>query len=381
MLVRPAVPAFVALVVLAGGAIPARAQTQTSMHGGIEVGAKGVKVIVLQVTIDKDGHATKVGKPKLSQTINTTLAALKDGKYRADAVEESAEAVRTFFEQMQKAPFRVPPRNIYVVGSSGLPDAPNKPDLIAAVERVTRDATGKGKALMFIDQVAEVRLPLLGLVEPEKLGDTVFVDVGSGSTKCGYIVPEGGAQAYQLSAVRTRIDGTVAFTRRAKEAAKATATDFVAAAAAQREAHVAGPLGDELENRPGLVNRNRVLLSGGIVWAMVTLIKPEAVEEPMVTIAAADIERFYQLATRNPNAFPEPSLASITDEKVRELAAKDVKRVKDAFTPENLVAGAEILRGVAQAFRLGQERKALRFAREGYIAWIYAYVKESATRP
>jgi Ppx/GppA phosphatase family len=365
------------LVLLASCPCPAPAQTQRCRHGGIEIGAKGVKATVIEVTIDKDGHASGVGGPKLNKTVNTTLVTLKDGKFRSDAIQETAEAVQKFYKLMQQD-FRVPAHNIYVVGSSGLPDVPNRQELIDAVERATRDDTGKGKVLMFIDQRDEVRLSILGLVQAEYVDNSVFVDIGSGSTKCGYIEPETRTSAYRLSAVRTRIDGTVAFTRRIK-ATKANGGDFIRNAGDLRVKHVTEPLQEELSRRPGLVNRNRVFFSGGIVWAMVTLTKPETCNDPLVSLTVADFDRFYAMATKNPGVFPEPDLSKITDQGVRARASKDIRRVKDVFTPENLVAGAEILRGIVKAFRLDRGRKLLYFSREGYIAWIYAYVKESVT--
>ena len=78
---------------------------------------------------------------------------------------------------------------------------------------------------------------------------------------------------------------------------------------------------------------------------------------------------------------PEPDLAAIANPKTREEAARDVQRVRDTFTTENLLAGAEIVRGITRAFRLEQRQKTVYFARDGYIAWIYAYVKESALQP
>src|SRR5881392_2766819 len=64
------------------------AQAQKSRHGGIEIGAKGVKAAALEVTPGKEGLNTK---QLFSKTANTTLSALKDGKFREDAIEETGE--------------------------------------------------------------------------------------------------------------------------------------------------------------------------------------------------------------------------------------------------------------------------------------------------
>src|SRR5262249_15589511 len=122
---------LLALCALLGWSASALAQSQTSMHGGIEIGAKGVKATVLQVTLDKQGRPTKVGKPRLNKTANSTLAVVEKDqmanrvKFKEAAIKETAEEVGKFFKLMQKD-FRVPPENIYVIASSGLPDVTNK---------------------------------------------------------------------------------------------------------------------------------------------------------------------------------------------------------------------------------------------------------------
>src|SRR2546421_6228131 len=70
-------PFLLSLGILAGWSVPAAAQSQTSRHGGIEIGAKGVKATVLEVSLDKQGRPIKVGKPRFNKTANTTLAAVE----------------------------------------------------------------------------------------------------------------------------------------------------------------------------------------------------------------------------------------------------------------------------------------------------------------
>src|SRR5262249_10245190 len=122
------------------------AQAQTSRHGGIEIGAKGVKAAVLEVTPGKEGLNTK---QLFSKTANTTLSALKDGKFREDAIEETGEEVEKFFKLMQDD-FKVPAKNIYIVASGGLPPTPNRDALVKIIKEKT------GKELRAIDADTEV---------------------------------------------------------------------------------------------------------------------------------------------------------------------------------------------------------------------------------
>jgi len=51
--------------------------------------------------------------------------------------------------------------------------------------------------------------------------------------------------------------------------------------------------------------------------------------------------------------------------------------VKKGFTPEQLLAGAEILKALAEEFDFAKEKKVY-FARQAYLGWILAYVIEKS---
>ncbi|MBI1913151.1 MAG: hypothetical protein HYS12_00075 [Planctomycetes bacterium] len=336
------------------------AQAQTSRHGGIEIGAKGVKATVLEVTPGKEGLNSK---QLFSKTANTTLSALKDGKFREDAIDETGEEVEKFFKLMQ-ADFKVPAKNIYVVASSGLPKPPNREAFVKVIKEKT------GKDLRTIDADTEVMLTIMGVVRPELRATSLLADIGSGNTKGGYL--EQGTPGAEPRLVAFSVPlGTVTFTAQVK---KAGGDKFVETAVRLRGTALEKPIADAVAKNPGLAKRDRVYLSGGMVWAMVTLLKPETVEESFVSLTTDDIENFHKLVTKDPAAFPKVALDKVKDEKVRSQAGKDVARVRDTYTPENLVAGSEILRALSSTLQL--KGKQVFFPRFGYVAWIQAYVEE-----
>ena len=338
---------------------------QSSLHGGIEIGAKGIKATVIEVMPGKEGPNTK---QLFSKTANTTLAALKDGKFSADAIDETGEEVGKFFQRMQKD-FKVAAANIYVVASSGLPKPPN----LDALAKVIKDKTGKD--LRAVNAREEVTLSILGVIKPELRDRSVLVDVGSGNTKGGYLEkadPGGKGRTVAFSLPL----GTVTFTTLVKKEGAAT---FVATAAKLRETALAKPLADAVAKDTGLAKRDRVYLSGGSAWAMVTLLKPETAAESYVPVSADDIANYHKLVTATPTEFPKVDFTTIKDEKARARAEREVQRVRDVFTPENLVAGSEILRALSSGLHF--KDKEVFFPRYGYIAWIQAYVEEKAAPP
>src|SRR5262249_26786275 len=150
-------------------------------------------------------------KQLLSKTSNTTPAALKDGKFREDAIDETAEEVGKFFKQME-TDFKVPAKNIYVVGSSGLPNPPNRDALVKAVKEKT------GKDLRFVDARTEVALTIAGTVKPELRPTSLVMDVGSGNTKGGYFEKAAPGERPRVVSVSVPF-GTVTYTTQVKKEA------------------------------------------------------------------------------------------------------------------------------------------------------------------
>src|SRR5262249_7151300 len=134
------------------------------------------------------------------------------------------------------------------------------------------------------------------------------------------------------------------------------------------------PIAAAVAKNPNLLKRQRVYLSGGMVWAMVTLVKPDAGEESFVPLTVNDIENFHKLVTKDPTAFPKVDFDKVKDEKGRSQANKEVARVRDTYTPENLIAGSEILRALSNTLQF--KDKQVFFPRFGYVAWIQSYVEE-----
>jgi uncharacterized protein (TIGR03000 family) len=355
-ILRPlALPAFLVL------AMSLASRAQAVDYGGIEIGSKGVKATVVEFLPTKlDIEPTP---PKLSKTSNTTIAALKDGKYQEDAIADTADAVEKFYKQLQEE-FKVAPENIFIVGSSGLPNASNRDALVAAV----KEKTGKTMSFITVDQ--EVGLTILGAVPPNDRAKALLVDIGSGNTKGGCYEKQGGS--YQLTPMSLPL-GAVTFATKVKDEAKASSLEFVEAAAKLRDSLLAKPLSEQVAAHPGLAKADTVYLSGGIVWSMASILHPDEPQAEYVAVTANDIDTFHQLLTKSPGMVPVPDLAKIRDEGTRKLAESEMQRVKDTFTPDQLLAGSELLKAVSDVLKL--RGKKVYFTRYGYIAWISAYAR------
>jgi hypothetical protein len=330
-------------------------------HGGIEIGGRGVKATVLEV------QPGGIYRRLFSKTRNITLSTLDDrGAFRPLAIDETVKSVAEFYRIFRET-YKLPPERIHIVGSSGVPKAVNRADFVKAVNKAT------AKDLRFIDDRTEVALTITGVVPRDERDISIILDIGGGNTKGGY-QPTGKPLVYVAVPL-----GSVTFTDKVRQRAKEKKTSLVVAAADLRESELVKPLREGARTMPDLAGRKKVYLSGGMVWAMVSIIKPGAVDDALVTFTVADISAFHKLVARSPGRFPGVDLAGIRDEGRRSRAKAALGAVGKAYQADNLVAGAEILRALGETFRL--EEKTLIFPRNAVFGWLAAYVAGEADKP
>ncbi|MEP7336803.1 MAG: hypothetical protein ABI977_03595, partial [Acidobacteriota bacterium] len=307
-------------------------------------------------------------------------------KFTPEAINETVQAVQKMFTKMQQE-HQISPDRIYIVGSSGL-RADNKQELVSEVKKAT------GKAMSFLSVEMEVQLSIAGTIpqqrtEPDaenRPGNerqaAMLIDIGSGNTKGGY------QQTTPSPATGIPVDefvtmgipyGTVTFTNEASRYRKdeADLRAFALDAVAISPKLLNEQLSKEIAKKPGLIARERLYLTGGIVWAMATLLHPEN-RRAFVPLTVEDINLFHYLARTDANSLLNPDLLFINDEARRQEAKKEIESVKTVFTPRNIIAGAEILSAVSTEFKL-QDKK-IWFARYGSLSWILSYVRGQAEK-
>jgi hypothetical protein len=345
------------VVLLAWPSLPWAARALAGeLHAGIEVGGRGVKVTVIDALATKEGH---VYKRLLADTYNTNLSVLRDGAFQKAEIEAAAGAIARFYKTAREK-YKVPADHVHLVGSSGLPKASNWDDFVAAVKKAT------GKQIHFIDDKTEVALSIAGIVPKTYRDLALLLDIGGGNTKGGFLA-EGGALAYFSVPF-----GAVTYAARVRREADADKAPFAATADRLRDELLVKPLKAGARDLPGLGRRKWAYLSGGTVWAMVTLLHPEEVDKPYVPFKAADIDAYRALLLKASGKFPAVDVSKIADPGRRERARKEIAAVQKVYTPERLLAGAEVLRALAVAFEL-KERN-LVFPRHAQVGWLTAYV-------
>jgi len=352
------------------------------IHGGIEVSSEGVKAAVIRISDAEQGSGLEVVFTELSPI---ALVQMVNGTFKPEIVKAVGEAITEFFIRMQQQ-FKVPEEQIYIFGSSDL-KAENLGDLVDTVRNTT------GKTITFLNLESDVQLSTVGTI-PRRYREgttwfdnrslSVLIDIGSDTTTGGYQQlrqPIAGNPYYDYVALRM-VRGTVNFAnevKRMRDLRKSNITlkEFAIAARKLSEETIRKELKKEGERKPGLVNRKKIYLSGGIVWALATLLYPQD-RRSFVPITVDDLNIFYRRAINDPGVLLDPDLSQISDaEQLRQIQS-EIKNVRKTFKPTTLIAGAELLRALAIEFNFQGEDKKIFFARHGNLGLILSYLRMQA---
>jgi hypothetical protein len=370
---RPGGPAVTQPAPAAGGGAPAEggAAGEEELRGGIEIGAKGVKAVVLRLRQTAHGVVYDLAVPP--QTANTTLVAglAENGIFARSAVEDTARAVGRFHERF-RGEHKIPAGRIHICGSSGLlAPLARRAELLEANKRHLNDAVRKetGQEVGFVDAVTEMGLSYRACVPARQLDESLLIDLGSGSTKISY-TESGGARLVPLSVPFGSVSLADEVERRRAEKGGAFSAEL---AGVLRDHEKLDGVRAAVRRDPGLTNQKHLCLVGGVVWALATLQQPWA-RGAHVPLTRSDVEAFVRRLEACPkDALPEPEVVASMERAVVEDVKKDVRQIRKQFTREQLLAGARLLLWL-HAEVGGRADKEMLFARNGYLGLAIGYV-------
>jgi exopolyphosphatase/pppGpp-phosphohydrolase len=336
---------------------------RADLHGGIEIGSKGVKATVVDV-LDGDELDLQV---KMTDTTNTglVLSLSRDGHFTDQALGETVKAVKKYYDRFRKE-FAIPPERIHIVGSSGLfTPIEDKPDLVKENREKLWVAVSKETTvtMTFIDVKREAELSIAGIVPKKHKNRGALVDIGGGNTKGGYLLDGGKYATFGIPYA------TLTFTEFAKK--KGASGKAVCALAAETLRPL---LKKEFAGLPEMPKRDPVYLSGGVIWAVAIASHPTDMRA-FIRLTVKDVEAFEARLLAE-SKYPEPDLSAVKDEKALQRARDEIARARKVYTPEQMLAGAEVLKSVLQ--ELGPEKHTF-FARHGHLGWLLAYLTEATS--
>jgi tetratricopeptide (TPR) repeat protein len=338
------------------------------LYAGIEIGAKGIKLSVIEVKLSKDRQYDYTLKTDTS--INTDAASLS---YQSE--KETFDAV-TIFWNMIKERYQIPAKRVYIVISSGLKqelDKYNKTDYFSFVIRPKGMDTSVKVAA--VSAIQESELSMLGIVPQRDRYSTNQFDIGSGNTKGGYF------DAARKFVPVTFPLGTKSFQRLVDAKTQGDINEFAKTAEKLWKDSIAVTIKWELDTKPDFKSRDIMYLSGGIVWAIASCMHPAEINKNYMEISSSDISEFRQRLINNYDELVHPAaLKTISNSDEALAASKNLSRVIKTYDQRALLSGATVLDELIKQINTVNPGKKFIYPKYAYVGWISGYIIKKATQ-
>lgn len=337
------------------------------LYAGVEIGAKGVKMSIIEVKLSKDRQYdyTLIG----DTAINTDAAELS---YKSE--KETFEAL-TLLWKIIKDRYKIPSSNVHIVISSGLRqelDKYNKVDYFSYTVRPKEmDYT---ISITSVTATQEAELSILGIVPQKDRFVANQVDIGSGNTKGGYFDDDRAVVPFTFSL------GTKSFQRLVDGRETGDIAKFTATAEKLWKDSISFMLNMELAGKNDFNTKDVVYLSGGIVWALTSYMYPQEAQKNYVEITAKDISEFRNKILNGYTDLAKPAaLSTINNDATADLAKKNISRVVKTYDQRALMSGAIILDELVKKINNTTLNRKFVYPRYGYVGWISGYIIKKVT--
>ena len=349
----------------------------SNVYAGIEVGSKGVKMSMIEL----DKKAGEDGEFKIlnDTAINTDFISFTQPTYQA-----TLAALNKLYEVAVNQN-KIPVANVFTAISSGVNIQAQKEDKMNWIDQLINAFKANNnepeRTVAIIDVKEEARLSHLGIVPEGRRYNTFLIDVGSGNTKGGYF-PYGNTKNFRLFQLTWGTKSTF------NAADKMLGDDKgLENYNSQLSRVLAGAENNEIVyavNASGAFPKSdNIAFSGGIAWALATLISPELNDNAVVGVTYDDVLQFSEKIFKNPSLYSDfyivktlPENSSVDADKL----GRDVKQVNKVFDQRALLAGTGLLLKIMRQFDGVVERKKFYLVKNGAVGWISAYVNQHVSK-
>jgi hypothetical protein len=368
---------FMALLLLAGNVMSQSVLVQPVLKGkkiaGIEVGSKGVKLTVLEKSL----------------TGNNDFRLLKDSAINSDFISFTATSYEATLAALNglyayaKGQWGISPEDIATVISSGVKaqaDKLNKNNhLLTFIEAFRIKISEEGRTVEVVSVLKESTLSHYGIIPDADRYNTFLIDIGSGNTKGGYF------STITKDFVMFQIPSGTKSTTNITEKNCGANCDFPAFK------NFVGSVVDSIEKKEIIyaVNAsgaypasNSMAISGGIAWAVATLLYPEKTDVQQVEVTYKDVNRFREGLIKYYADIPDTNKLVIKGMKPAELSKirRELQKVITVFDTKSLLAGSTLLLRIMRQFEAVNSSKKFKLIKNGQVGWITGYITDKGRK-
>lgn len=332
----------------------AQSDQKANLFGGIEIGSKGVKITVVDILNPKKA----VFEIKDFWTENTGIARgiSIDGNLQKDDIDKTAIIVAQNYYKLLNE-YKIEDAKIFIIGSSGVAMAKNTDDLVAKVKELTK------RTMDFITSETEAKLLVKGGIPPSRYLNALILDIGGGNTKGGF-VGVFNDDNFVFMPLNLNL-GTITLTEKIKK--KAKNEDFIEFL--KSTSRYKDSLGIEVDKmydvRPLARQKKYIYMSGGAVWAFATL------------TATRPIDNFHEFTIQEVKNYHVQLLGDFAKFEDTAKTNKDIERVLKTYSQRHLISANDLLLSTLERIEDPDDKK-IYFVRQGQIAWLLAYVVDTA---
>ncbi len=343
----------------------------STVYTGIEVGAKGVKMSVIE--IGKNAQSTGSFNVLKDTSVNTDFISFSDPTFRA-----TLEGLCGLYTTATKD-YKIPSKRIFTVISSGVKMQAEKDTKLAWINNLIDSFRLKinepGRKVEVVDVMQEGKLSHLGIVPDSRRYSTFLIDIGSGNTKGGFF-PYGNTSDFKLFQINWGTKSTSNATDKNcaddkslenynkqlyRVLSGAEHTDIIYAV----NSSGAFPVSDN------------IAVSGGIAWAAASLMHPELIDNSVIPITYAELVKFNDKLYNNFKALSPKFLSgNINGKEEKDAALKELTRVHAVFDQKALMAGTGLLLKIMRQFESAFASKQFFLVKNGQVGWVSAYVDQ-----
>lgn len=344
----------------------------STLYTGIEVGSKGVKMSVIEIgRYAKSNGSFYIVK---DTSVNTDFISFTPASFSA-----TLNGFCGLYNTATKD-YQIEPKNVFTVISSGVKmqaDKDQKNEWIKnLIDSFRTRIHEPGRNVEVVDVLTEAKLSHLGIIPESRRYTTFLVDIGSGNTKGGFF-PFGNTNDFRLFQVNWGTKSTA-------NAAEKRCEDDKSLANYNKQLYrvLAGAENSEISyavNASGAYPlSDNIAISGGAAWAVATLLHPELIESPIVSVSYDEVVKFSEKLYSNMDALTPAFLAgNINRASEKEMVLRETKRVHQVFDQRSLMAGTGLLLKIMRQFSSAFETKAFFLVKNGQVGWVSAYVEEN----
>jgi hypothetical protein len=117
-------------------------------------------------------------------------------------------------------------------------------------------------------------------------------------------------------------------------------------------------------------------MSGGIAWAIATLLQPEKTDANFIEVTYKDVIRFRENLVKYEKDIPDTNKIVIKGMPSTQLSTirKEVSRVIKVFDTKSLLAGSSLMLKIMRQFENPKNLKKFRLIKNGQVGWITGYI-------